>query len=68
MSTDIVSWQAPDPEGIVKVVSRGAIHVFLYLTIPCMVLTFIGAYGFYRWSKWREQKEQDMQAAVWTQP
>lgn len=68
MSTDIVKWQTPAPGGLSKVVSRGAIEVFLVITIPCMILTFSAAYGFYRWTKRRERKEQERQAAELTQP
>ena len=66
MSTDIVQWQTV-PGGLEKVVSLGAIEIFLVITIPCMILTFAGAYGFYRWSKWREQKQMDRQANESTQ-
>lgn len=62
MSTDIVHWQTPEPGGIEKVVSLGAITIFLSVTIPCMILTFAAAYGFYLWSKYRERKEMDRQA------
>ena len=68
MSTDIVHWQTPTPGGLEKVVSRGAVEIFLAVTIPCMILTFSAAYGFYRWSKRRERKEQDRQAAGLSQP
>ena len=68
MSTSIVQWQTPAPGGLEKVVSRGAIGIFLAITIPCMVLTFCAAYGFYRWSKWNEQKWLDRQAAELTRP
>ena len=68
MSTDIVHWQTPAPGGLEEVVSRGAIEVFLVVTIPCMILTFGAAYGFYRWSHRYERKEQDRQAIELTQP
>jgi hypothetical protein len=68
MSTDIVHWQTPAPGELEKVVSSGAIEIFLVVTVPCMILTFAGAYGFYRWSKRRERKEMDRQAAELTQP
>ena len=64
MSTDIVHWQAPEPGGLKKVVSPDAIKIFLAITIPCMILTFIGAYGFYRWTKWYEKKEINRHAAL----
>ena len=68
MSTSIVQWQTAAPGGLEKVVSRGAIETFLAITIPCMVLTFSAAYGFYRWSKWNEQKWLKRQAAESAQP
>ena len=68
MSTDIVQWQTPAPGGLEKVISRDAIGTFLAITIPCMVLTFSAAFGFYRWSKWNEQKNEKKQAAELTQP
>lgn len=68
MSTDIVQWQTPAAGGLEKVTSRGAIWTFLAITIPCMVLTFSAAYGFYRWNKWNEQKMLARQAAELTQP
>lgn len=68
MSTDIVHWQTPEIGGVEKVVSSGAIEVFLVVTIPCMLFTFAAAYGFYRWSKRHEQKEMDRRAANLTQP
>lgn len=63
MSTDIVHWQAPEPGGLEKVVSLGAIKIFLIITLPCMFLTFSAAYGFYRWTKRQEKKKMDRQAA-----
>lgn len=63
MSTDIVHWQTPDPGELEKVVSFGAIKIFLSITVPFMVLTFAAAIGFHRWSKQRERKEMDRQAA-----
>ena len=68
MSTDIVHWQSPNPGGLEKVVSSGAIKIFLAITLPCMFLTFSAAYGFYRWTKLREKREQDRQAATLSQP
>lgn len=68
MSTDIVHWQTPAPGGLEKVVSGGAIEIFLVVTIPCMIFTFVAAYGFYRWTKRSERKEQDRQALEATQP
>ncbi len=62
MGTDIVHWQSPEPGGLEKVVSLGAIKIFLSMTIPCMALTFAAACGFYRWSKYRETNEMDRQA------
>lgn len=63
MSTDIVQWQTPAPGGLERVVSMGAIKMFLVVTVPFMILTFATAYGFYIWSKRREQREMDRQAA-----
>lgn len=63
MSTDIVHWQTPDPGALEKVVSSGAIQIFLAVTLPFMVITFVAAYGFYRWSNRQERKEMDRQAA-----
>lgn len=63
MSTDIVQWQTPAPGALEKTVSWGAIEIFLAITIPCMILTFSAAYGFYRWSKRRERQKYDWQAA-----
>lgn len=57
MSTDIIHWQTPAPGGLEKVVSLGAITLFLAITVPCMILTFAAAYLFYRW------KGMDRQAA-----
>ena len=57
MSTDIVHWQKPDPGGLEKVVSTGAVSIFLALTIPFMILTFVAAFGFYLWSKRHERKD-----------
>lgn len=57
MSTDIVHWQKPDPAGLEKVVSTGAIYIFVALTIPFMILTFAAAFGFYLWSKRHERKD-----------
>jgi len=68
MSTDIVKWQAPAPGGLAKVVSSGAIEIFLVITVPLMVLTFAAACGFYSWSRRRERKEMDRQAAELSQP
>ena len=68
MSTDIVHWQAAVTGSLEKVVSLGAIEIFLVITIPCMFLTFAAAYGFYRWSKRRERKEMERQAAESTEP
>jgi hypothetical protein len=68
MSTDIVHWQTPAPGGLEEVVSTGAIKIFLIITVPCMLLTFAAAYGFYRWKQWRERKELDRQAAALSQP
>lgn len=64
MSTDIVHWQAPEPGDLKKVVSLDAIKIFLAITIPCMILTFIGAYGFYRWTKWYERKKMNRLSAT----
>lgn len=64
LSTDIIHWRTPDPGALEKVVSLDAIKFFVGMTIPCMVLTFAAAYGFYRWSKYRERKEMDRQAAM----
>ena len=63
MSTDVVQWQTPAPGRLEKVISRGAIETFLVITIPCMILTFSAAYGFFRWSKWNKQKILDRQDA-----
>lgn len=60
MSTDIIKWQTPTPEGSEKVVSRGAIEIFVAITLPFMFLTFSAAIGFYRWTKSREKKEMDL--------
>lgn len=58
MSTDIVHWQKPDFGGLEKVVSIGAVKLFVALTIPFMILTFGAAFGFYLWSKWHEHKDR----------
>lgn len=68
MSTDIVHWQTPAPGGLEKVVSRGAIEIFLLVTVPLMIFTFAAAIGFYIWSKQRERKEMERQAAEMSQP
>lgn len=68
LSTDIVHWQTPAPGGLEKVVSKGAIKMFLYVTIPFMFLTFSAAIGFYSWSKRHERKAMERQAAELTQP
>lgn len=68
MGTDIVHWQTPVPGRLEKVVSSGAIEIFLIVTVPCMIFTFAAAIGFYRWSKLREQKKMDRQAAELASP
>jgi hypothetical protein len=68
MSTDIVRWQTPAAGGLEKVVSTGAVEVFLITTIPIMAVTFAASYGFYRWSKWQERKKLDKQVSQSSEP
>lgn len=68
MSTDIIHWQTSAPGGLEKVVSSGAILIFLVLTGPFMIVTFAAAYGFYRWSKRSERKKMERRAAELAQP
>ena len=49
MSTDIVRWNSDNDGHSVRVVSSGALWLYLIITLPLMVVTFAGWYGVYWW-------------------
>lgn len=55
MSTDIITWQTSQDGEQRRVVSVGALEIFLVATLPLMFLTFCAWYVVYRWLDWRQK-------------
>jgi hypothetical protein len=64
MSSGVVSFQRTDSGVIEKIVSGGAIQVFLFCTLPLMVITFAAWGVIYQWSKRQEKKAREKEVAA----
>ncbi|KAF2265884.1 hypothetical protein CC78DRAFT_567210 [Lojkania enalia] len=58
MSTDIIRWN-PDADGRpIRTVSTGALWLYLTITLPLMVGTFLAWYGVYWWVNTKDKPAQ----------
>jgi hypothetical protein len=49
MSTDIIRWNSDADGRLKKIVSTGALQLYLTITLPLMIGTFAAWYGVYWW-------------------
>jgi hypothetical protein len=58
MSTDIVRYQASNKGVIQKTVSPEALWLFMELSLPLTLATFLAWYGVYWYITWEEEKRK----------
>ena len=56
MSTDIVRFQTSTPGNSGKTVQLGALQLYLAITLPMMVVTFLGWYIVYWWVNHKDKR------------
>lgn len=63
MSTDIVHFDSTATRGSEKVVSLGAIQLYMTITLPLMLMTFACWYGVYWWVSRKDSARRKMESA-----
>ena len=58
MSTDIVQFQGPNGGPGPKVFQSDALKLYIYISIPLMVLTFAAWGAIYKWESWKAEKQR----------
>ena len=58
MSTDIIRFESPSGGPGSEVFQADALKIYVYVSIPLMVLTFAAWYLIYRWESWKAEKKR----------
>jgi hypothetical protein len=61
MSTDIIQYQGTNPGKDGEIFSLPALKLFLAISLPMMVLTFLAWGAIYYWARWRAERKSNKQ-------
>lgn len=61
MSTDIIQYQGTEPGKNGEIFSLPALKLFLAISLPMMVFTFLAWGAIYYWARWRAERKSTKQ-------